>query len=161
VAAAAAAVAAAAVTAGIFGEFAYDEILTTTSAGAVPSAAVSPWNGLRGPDLEHGRRAEATDPGTGVWAEVVLDKAAWGTKVSFALSALPGPQDCRLVAVRRDGDEEVLSSWVVPAQGYGEPGQPRPLVLQAATALDPADIVGLRVDAVGHGATWPLVTVPA
>jgi hypothetical protein len=160
VAASVAAVAAAAVTAGVFSEFAYDEIVTTTSAGAAPTAAVSPWTGLRGPDLEHGRRLEATDPATGVHAEVVLDTAAWGTKVSFALSRLPGPQDCRLVAVRKGGDEQVLSSWVVPADGYGEPDQPRPLVLQAATALSRGDIVGLRVDAVGRGATWPLVTVP-
>jgi hypothetical protein len=34
-------------------------------------------------------------------------------------------------------------------------------VLQAATALNRADIVSLRVDAVGKGGTWPLVTVPA
>jgi hypothetical protein len=160
VAASAAAVAAAAVTAGVFSEFAYDEIVTTSSAGAVPSAAVSPWSGLRGPDLENGRRLEATDPGTGVHAEMVLDTAAWGTKVSFALSRLPGPQNCRLVAVRQGGDEQVLSSWVVPPEGYGEPSQPRSLVLQAATALNRADIVSLRVDAVGQGATWPLVTVP-
>jgi hypothetical protein len=153
-------VAAAAVTAGVFGEFAYNEIVTTTLAGAAPSAAVSPWSGLRGPDLQHGRRLAATDPGTGVHAEVVLDAAPWGTKVSFAVSQLPGPQNCRLVAVRRNGDEEVLSSWVVPREGYGEAAQPRALVLQAATALDGADIVGVRVDAVGRGATWPLVTVP-
>ena len=34
-----------------------------------------------------------------------------------------------------------------------------PLVLQAATALDRFDIVSLRVDAVGQGGAWPLVTV--
>ena len=160
VAASAAAVAAVAVTAGVFGEFGefgHDEILT--SAGAAPSAAVSPWSGLQGPDLEHGRRLVGTDPGTGVHAEVVLDAAAWGTKVSFALSRLPGPQNCRLVAVRRGGDEEMLSSWTVPPEGYGEAGQPHPLVLQAATALDRSDIVSLRVDAVGQGGAWPLVTV--
>ena len=93
----------------------HDEIVTATSAGAAPSAAVSPWNGLRGPDLEHGRRLEGTDPGTGVHAEVVLDAAAWGTKVSFALSRLPGPQNCRLVAVRRGGDERGRSPRGRPA----------------------------------------------
>jgi len=162
VAASAAAVAAVAATAGVFGEFGefgHDEILAASSAGAAPSAAVSPWSGLGGPDLEHGRRLVGTDPGTGVHAEVVLDAAAWGTKVSFALSRLPGPQNCRLVAVRRGGDEEVLSSWTVPPEGYGEAEQPHPLVLQAATALDRSDIVSLRVDAVGQGGAWPLVTV--
>ncbi len=163
VAAAAAAVAAVAVSAGVFGELAYDEILTTSAAKA-PSASASvaaPWDGLGGPDLERGRRLTATDAATGVKADVVIDGAPWGTRVSFALSQLAGPQRCQLVAVRRDGSTEVLSSWVVPAQGYGRTEQPRPLVLQAATALDRADITALRVEALGRGAPRPLVTVPA
>jgi hypothetical protein len=163
IAAAAAAVAAVAVSAGVFGELAYDEILTTTSARtASPSpAATAPWDALAGPDLERGRRLAVTDAATGVRADMVLDSAPWGTRVSFALSELAGPQNCRLVAVRRDGSTEVLSSWVVPPQGYGNAEQSRPLVLQAATALDRADIKALRVEAVGRGAPRPLVTVPA
>jgi hypothetical protein len=160
VAAAAAAIAAVAATAGVFGEFGHDEIVTT-SAGAPVSAAASPWDGLRGPDLEHGVKLAATDPATGVLAEVVLEAAPWGTKVSFAVSGLDGPQNCRLVVLRRDGGTELLSSWVVPAGGYGVGSQPRPLVLQAATALNRAQIAGLRVEAVDHDATTPLVTVSA
>ena len=161
IAAAAAAVAAVAVSAGVFGELAYDEILTPASAqtpNPVPAAA-APWDGHAGPDLEHGRRIIATDTVTGVRADVVLDSAPWGTRVSFALSELTGPQTCRLVLVRRDGTTEVLSSWVVPAEGYGRPGQPRPLVLQAATSLSQADIVSLRVEALGRSTPRPLVSV--
>jgi hypothetical protein len=161
VAAAAAAVAAVAVTAGLFGELAYDQIVTTQTAAGVPERS-APWDGLGGPDLEHGRHLSVRDAGTGVHADVVLDSAPWGTRVSFALSELAGPQTCRLVAVRRDGTTEVLSSWVVPPEGYGRTGQPRPLVLQAATALGRADITALRVEAVGgRGAPRSLVTVPA
>lgn len=159
VAAAAAAVAAVAVSAGVFGGLASQEILTTSAAGARTPAS-SPWDGLHGPDLEHGRRLSATDAGTGVSADVVLDSAQWGTRVSFALSRLGGPRSCRLVAVRSDGSTEVLSSWVVPSQGYGQDGQSPPLVLQAATALRLADISALRVDDVGQGGAWPLLTVP-
>ncbi len=158
IAAAAAAVAAVGVTAGVFSELAYDEVLTRTSAG-VPTAS-APWDGL-GPDLERGRQVAATDAGTGVRADVVLDGAPWGTRVSFSLSQLDGPQNCRLVAVRRDGSTEVLSSWVVPPEGYGNAQQSRPLVLQASTAIALADIESLRVEAVGRGAPQPLVTVPA
>ena len=94
-------------------------------------------------------------------AEAVLDRAPWGTRVSFALSHLQGPLRCRLVVTRRDGSTEVVSSWLVPAEGYGTAAQGRPLVLQAATAVDRADITGLRVDSLGPAGPTTLVTVPS
>lgn len=159
VAASVAAIAAAAATVGVYGAFGSDEI-ATTSAPSAPISAKPPWDGLRGPDLDSGHRLGATDPVTGVHADAVLDSAQWGTRISFALSQLAGPQHCRLVVVQRSGATEVVSSWVVPVQGYGE-GDSRPLVLQAATAVDATDITALRVESVAPGGVSTLVTVPA
>lgn len=159
IAAAAAAVVAAAATASLYGEFGPEEIGPTAATAAATSQ--TPWNGLRGPDLENGEQLRATDPTTGVKAEAVLDRAPWGTRVSFALSHLQGPLRCRLVVTRRDGSTEVVSSWLVPAEGYGTAAQGRPLVLQAATAVDRADITGLRVESLGPAGPTTLVTVPS
>jgi Putative zinc-finger len=158
VAASVAAVAAAAATVGVYGAFGSDEIVPTVASSA-PVSAKAPWDGLRGPDLDSGHRVAATDPVTGVHADAVLDSALWGTRISFALSRLAGPQRCRLVVVQRSGATEVVSSWLVPVQGYGEAAS-RPLVLQAATAVDASDITALRVESVAPGGVSPLVTVP-
>jgi hypothetical protein len=159
VAASVAAIAAAAATVGVYGTFGSDQIATTASPSA-PVGVRPPWNELRGPDLDTGRRLGSTDPVTGVHADVVLDSAPWGTRISFALSQLTGPQHCRLVVVQRSGATEVVSSWVVPVQGYGQ-ASTRPLVLQAATDVDASDITALRVESVAPGGASPLVTVPA
>ncbi len=107
-----------------------------------------------------GDRLSAADPGTGVRADVQLEGRPWGTSVSFAISNVAGPLTCRLVAVRADGQTEVLSTWTVPAAGYGTQAQPQPLTLQASTALSRADIVQLQVQSVDPAGTGtPLVTV--
>jgi len=160
VAAAVAAVVAAGVTAGVTGAFG-----TVREGGRSAAAAgvttSTPWDRLRGPDLATGQRLAASDPATGVHADLVLDSAPWGTRVTFAVSHVAGPQTCRLVAVRRDGGTEVLSTWLVPADGYGTSAQPQPLVLQAATALDRRDIARLRVESVAASGVHDLVAVSA
>ena len=62
--------------------------------------------------------------------------------------------------VQRSGATEVVSSWVVPVQGYGQAATP-PLVLQAATGVDAGDITELRVESVAPGGVSPLVTLKA
>jgi len=157
VAAAAAAVAAAAATAAMFGTFGPREL--ATQAVATGAVAPAPANTLKGPDLGSGQQLQATDERSGVQAEVVLDAAPWGTRVSFALWQLVGPQECRLVVVRRGGGGQVVSSWTVPPAGFGRPGQPDPLVLQAATSIDKSQIQALVVESVGKGVTRPLMRV--
>jgi hypothetical protein len=157
VAAAAGAVAAAGVTAGVFGTFGSREL--ATQAVATGSFAPAPWSGLEGPDLGSGLQLEADDVRSGVHGEVVLDRASWGTRISFALWQLVGPQECRLVVVRRGGGGQVVSSWTVPIAGYGRPEQPQPLVLQAATSIDRSQIQAIVVESVGAGGTRPLMRV--
>jgi hypothetical protein len=165
VAAAVAAVAAVGVTAGVAGTLGPERLTTepgvSTAASSGPATGTAPWDKLRGPDLAKGQRLSASDPASGVHADLVIDRAPWGTRVSFALSHVAGPQTCRLVVVRRSGGTEVLSTWVVPSDGYGTAAQPQPLVLQAATALPRADIAGLRVESVGPSGVRSLVSVSA
>jgi hypothetical protein len=157
VAAAAAAVVAAGVTAAGFGTFGPREL--ATQAVATGSVAPAPWNRLTAPDLGTGQQLEGSDERSGVRGQLVLDAAPWGTRVSFALWQLIGPQECRLVVVRRGGGGQVISTWTVPPAGFGRPEQPEPLVLQAATSIDRSQIQAIVVESVGGGGTRPLMRV--
>jgi hypothetical protein len=96
-----------------------------------------------------------------VTASVGFEPKDWGTQVSFAVSNVKGPLTCRLVAVRTDGNSEVLSTWTVGDKGWGTAAQPEPLLLQAATALPRADIAHIQVQSIdSKGATETLVRVP-
>ena len=117
-------------------------------------------SGIGGPDLV-GERLTNTDPRTGVTADVALERKDWGTQVSFAVSNIKGPLNCRLVAVRTDGTAEVLSTWMVGDKGWGTAAQPAPLLLQAVTALPREDIAHLQIQSVDDkGAAHALVRVP-
>jgi Putative zinc-finger len=116
--------------------------------------------GIGGPDLA-GERFGATDARTGVRADVALEPKEWGTQVSFAVSNIKGPLTCRLLAVRTNGQQEVLSTWTVGERGWGTAAQPDPLLLQAATALPRAEIAHIQVQALDSGGgTQTLVRVP-
>ncbi|MEV4702526.1 zf-HC2 domain-containing protein [Actinoplanes sp. NPDC049316] len=102
-----------------------------------------------------------TDSRTNVTASVGFEPKDWGTQVSFAVSNVKGPLTCRLVAVRTDGNSEVLSTWTVGEKGWGTAAQPEPLLLQAVTALPRADIAHIQVQSIDpKGATETLVRVP-
>lgn len=133
-----------------------------------PTAPASGWvhgapgPGIGGPEVPAGaERFSGIDKNSGVRADLVLEAAPWGTQVSFALSKLPGPMQCRLVVMRTSGTSEILSTWSVPEAGYGTEAQPMPLLLQAATAAPREDIDRVQVQAVDeHGVARALVTVP-
>jgi len=108
-----------------------------------------------------GEHLTATDPRTGVTADVGLLGKDWGTQVSFAVANIEGPLVCRLVVVRTDGASEVLSTWKVGEKGWGTAAQPEPLLLQAVTALPREDIAHLQIQSVdSKGASETLVRVP-
>ncbi|MFC7218524.1 zf-HC2 domain-containing protein [Streptomyces polyrhachis] len=112
--------------------------------------------------FEHGGlpRATATDPATGVTATVATAAGPWGTSAVLELRHVTGPRTCALIAVGRDGREETLATWSVPAGGYGtgpgtEPGArpgPRPgsqdaaaLYVQGGAGLAPERIARFLV----------------
>jgi hypothetical protein len=116
--------------------------------------------GIGGLDLK-GERLGGTDPRTSVRADVALQPKDWGTQVSFAVSNIKGPRTCRLVAVRTNGELEVLSTWTVGDKGWGTAAQPKPLLLQAVTALPRNEIAHVQVQAVdANNVTETLVRVP-
>ena len=144
----------------------------TTAGGPTPTAAASRGSaqldplplsdgiGIGGTALT-GEPFSATDPRTGVRATVALEKKDWGTQISYAVSNIKGPLTCRLVAVRTNGNTEVLTTWSVGEKGWGTAANPDPLLLQAVTALPRDDIAHLQVQSVdAKGTTSTLVTVP-
>ncbi|MFD7642700.1 anti-sigma factor family protein [Kitasatospora sp. NPDC059795] len=96
----------------------------------------------------------ATDPTTGVSATVGVDPAAWGSRITLDLGHLSGPQSCTLVAVGTDGTQQTVTSWTVPATGYGGHTALR---TGGGTGLAPSAIARFEV----HSGSSVLVTVPA
>ena len=145
---------------------------TTTAGGASPSAPaqrgsdqldplpLSDGVGIGGTPLA-GRSFEGTDTRTGVSAVVAMETKDWGTQVSFSVSNIRGPRTCRLLAIRTDGNSEVLTTWAVGDKGWGTAANPAPLLLQAVTALSRDDIAHLQVQSVdSNGDVEKLVQVP-
>jgi putative zinc finger protein len=124
----------------------------------LPNTADGP--GIGGPDLT-GQRYGASNPRTGVRADVAYEKKDWGTQVSFVISNIKGPKACRLVLVHTDGTLEPLASWNVGTKGWGTAANPKPLLLQAVTATPREDIAHMQVQEVAaNGAGETLVRVP-
>jgi hypothetical protein len=103
--------------------------------------------GVGGPELT-GQRYSGTDPRTGVHLDAALEKKDWGTQISFAVSNIKGPLECRLLAVHTDGTTEPLVSWNVGDKGWGTAANPEPLMLQAVTATAREDIAHIQVQEV-------------
>ncbi|MFJ1708268.1 zf-HC2 domain-containing protein [Kitasatospora sp. NPDC088346] len=78
----------------------------------------------------------ATDPTTGVSATVGVTQKKWGSQISLALSNVPGPKECDLVAVSRAGERQTVTSWSVPPTGYGAVA----LQTTGGAALQPSEI---------------------
>ncbi|MEU5080906.1 MULTISPECIES: zf-HC2 domain-containing protein [Streptomyces] len=104
------------------------------------------------PDTRATRAASATDPRTGVWARVTSADREWGGELRVEVAGGAGPpRTCRLVAVGRDGTEQVVAGWTGPGAGGG------PTTALAATALRPDRIARYEVRT-AEGKV--LVTVP-
>lgn len=90
-------------------------------------------------------KVSGTDATTKVSATVAMEAKAWGTETALELKNVKGPLKCSLIAVSKNGDEEVITSWSVPEWGYGLPDSPNPagkspLYIQGGTAMDQVDI---------------------
>lgn len=76
----------------------------------------------------------ATDAKTGVWAQVTAADEYWGSDVSLQIKDGAGPRSCRLVIVGRDGSEQTVTSWNVPAHDAGM------IAMRGGAAMHPADV---------------------
>ncbi|NJQ01789.1 zf-HC2 domain-containing protein [Streptomyces zingiberis] len=90
-------------------------------------------------------KMSGTDPVSKVSASVATEQRAWGTDTVLELKNVKGPQKCSLVAVSKSGNEEVVTSWSVPAWGYGlpdssDPKGKEPLYIQGGAAMSTNEI---------------------
>ncbi|MEU1786401.1 zf-HC2 domain-containing protein [Streptomyces sparsogenes] len=69
-------------------------------------------------------KAEATDPDTKVSATIAMDDKKWGTDAVLRLKNVKGPLTCSLVMISHSGEEQVMTNWSVPPQGYGIANSP-------------------------------------
>ncbi|WP_459649650.1 zf-HC2 domain-containing protein [Kitasatospora sp. Ki12] len=99
----------------------------------------------------------ATDPTTGAHATVGVDGTTWGSRISLQLGGVQGPLTCSLIAVPRSGAQQTVTTWSVPANGYGD--HEGVLRTTGGAALQPGDIDHFEVRVQDTGAL--LVTVPA
>ena len=65
------------------------------------------------------QKVSATDPTTGTTATVGTEAKAWGTHTVLELKNAKGPLKCSLIAIGKNGEQETVTSWAVPAWGYG------------------------------------------
>lgn len=85
------------------------------------------------------RRVEATDQRSGVWAQVTAENEEWGTQVELKVKDGAGPRTCRLIAVGRDGSEQMVTSWTVARHDARES------TMMGAAAFHPDEIAHYEV----------------
>ncbi|MFJ8142038.1 anti-sigma factor family protein [Streptomyces sp. NPDC096013] len=90
-------------------------------------------------------KVTATDASTKVTATVAMSKKNWGTLGVVELKNVKGPLKCSLIAVGKNGERETMSSWSVPAWGYGIANgkteeAKSPLYAQGGAAFTPNEI---------------------
>ncbi|MFF9765875.1 zf-HC2 domain-containing protein [Streptomyces sp. NPDC014636] len=103
---------------------------------AVAGPGVVAFTGHTGPAA---RVTAATDPHTGVWAQVTSEDADWGSDLRLEVKDGAGPHTCRLVAVGRDGTEQVVAGWTNAGDGT------RPTTAMGATGLHPDQVLRYEV----------------
>ncbi|WP_328512463.1 zf-HC2 domain-containing protein [Streptomyces sp. NBC_00376] len=129
-----------------------DDGPTTRAADPYPTGPTSPTTPT-GDSVDSGdasvdrmpEKVRATDPVTRVDATIGMARKPWGTSTVLELGNVKGPQKCRLIAVSKTGEEEVVSSWSVPEWGYGiedssYPGARYPLQVSGGAAMGRGDI---------------------
>jgi hypothetical protein len=89
--------------------------------------------------------ARAADVASGAVAVVSMTDKGWGTDVGLTLRGVKGPEKCYLVAISKDGEQQTVSTWSVPAAGYGVPAHPDPLIVQGGTGFVREDIAHFEV----------------
>ena len=82
-------------------------------------------------------------------ASVWLVGTAAGTKITLSLSGVPSGEECRLVAISKDGSSHDAGSWYASYSGDA--------AVNETVALAPAELATLRVETrTGR----PLGTIP-
>ncbi|MFE1295203.1 zf-HC2 domain-containing protein [Streptomyces sp. NPDC058731] len=81
----------------------------------------------------------ATDPRSGVWAQVTTHDEDWGSQVQLKVKDAAGTRSCRLVVIGRDGSEQTVSTWSAPGGGG------RTATMEGSAAFHPDQIARYEV----------------
>ncbi|MDO0924638.1 zf-HC2 domain-containing protein [Streptomyces sp. TG1A-8] len=115
---------------------------------AVAGPGITAFAGRAEPEV---RVTAATDPHTGVWAQVTAEDSEAGSRLRLEVRDGSGPHTCRLVAVGRDGSEQTAGDWWVPARTTattttlsGSSMHPREIARYEVRAADGRRLVTLR-----------------
>ncbi|MER0446060.1 zf-HC2 domain-containing protein [Streptomyces sp. Edi4] len=138
-------------------------VATSSDTGTHQSAQANPVNPAADAFDHMTRKVSATDPTTGTTATVGTEAKAWGTHTVLELKNAKGPQKCSLIAIGKNGEQETVTSWAVPAWGYGIKDSPHasaryPLYVHGGTAMNRDQIDHFEVRTFDGKA---LVDVPA
>ncbi|MFF2845461.1 anti-sigma factor family protein [Streptomyces sp. NPDC058001] len=91
------------------------------------------------------QKVTATDASSDVTATVGMENKAWGTHTVLELKNVKGPLKCSLIAVGKNGERETVTTWSVPAWGYGienstNANAKKPLYVHGGAAFAEKDI---------------------
>jgi hypothetical protein len=81
--------------------------------------------------------ATATDPTTSVVVRTTLRQRDWGTAIDVQLHGVAPGERCRLIAVARNGRQDVAASWQATYEGQAD--------VSGATAIPTPALSALRV----------------
>ncbi len=128
-----------------------DDVVTARRSGrrrwlfAVAAAVVFAVGGpaiavVAGHDGSDGGTVAATDPSTGVWAEVTTLDRGWGSEIGLKVKNASVDRPCELVAIGRDDSEQVILSWTASKKAASPSAG-----MRGAAAMHPSDIVRYEV----------------
>ncbi|SPF00518.1 hypothetical protein [Streptomyces sp. MA5143a] len=84
-------------------------------------------------------KVAATDPESGVWAEVRAEDRVWGSDIQLKVKESEGAHACRLIVIGKDGSQETAANWKSPE------GADRPSEMQGGTSMQREDISHFEV----------------
>ncbi|MFJ7045517.1 hypothetical protein CTU88_15330 [Streptomyces sp. JV178] len=84
-------------------------------------------------------KVTATDPESGVWAEVRAEDRVWGSDIQLKVKEAEGAHACRLIVIGKDGSQETAANWKSPK------GADRPSEMQGGTSMQREDISHFEV----------------
>ncbi|HSA52833.1 MAG TPA: zf-HC2 domain-containing protein, partial [Yinghuangia sp.] len=120
------------------------------SPSAAPTASAPPSGSPPAtappPPTADQRTASAANLDSGAEMSLVYRPVDWGTAIDLTLDGVPGGTRCQLDVYGTRGRQETASSWVVPKEGYQQPGA---MHVPGGTSIPPDEITSFVVSTVG------------
>lgn len=92
-----------------------------------------------------GRTLSRTDPETGVSALINMQRRGWGTAFRVQLTGAPFGAKCRLIAINRQGRQDIAGTWQVTYGGNVEFSGASMFPSDQITSLEVRTLDGIRL----------------